>query len=66
MSSRLKYEYNRVLPFPRRKPLNQSLILLMLPPRLPLALLFRIFGRFGFKFLARLIIFDLSQLESGV
>jgi hypothetical protein len=38
----------------------------MLPPRLPLVLLLRIFGRFGFKFLARLIIFDLSQLESGV
>jgi hypothetical protein len=38
----------------------------MLPPRLPLALLLRIFGRFGFKLLARLTILDLSQLESGV
>jgi hypothetical protein len=63
-------KHNRRLQFPRTKPFKQSLVLGFLPLRfsfrLPLHLLFRILSRFGFKFLARLIIFDLSQSESGV
>jgi hypothetical protein len=58
-------KYNRRLQFPWAKPFKQSLILGFSPLRfsfcLPLHLLFRLPNLFGFKFLARLIIFDLSQ-----
>lgn len=63
-------KHNRKLQFPRTKPFKDSLILGFLPLgfsfRLPLHLLFRLPNLFGFKFLARLFIFGLSQSESGV
>jgi len=66
MSCRItSVEHERQLQFPRTKPFKQSLILGFLPLRfsfrLPLHLLFRLPDLFGFKFLGRLIIFDLSQ-----
>jgi hypothetical protein len=63
-------EHKCQLQSPRPNSVYPSLILLIMPLRIgvrsALPFLFRLPNLFGFKFLARLIIFDLSQSQSGI